>query len=134
MTPQNDNTLDRIGVIASCVCAVHCALTPLLISLVPLLGLSLLADERAEWTLVGISVAMGFLSLVPAYIRRHRRGRPLVLFGAGLLLILIARLLLDEKVSFEIPFVLLGALLIVTSHVVNLRLCRACAVCADDCE
>jgi hypothetical protein len=97
------------------------------------MGLSMLADERVEWTFVGISVATGFLSLVPAYIRRHKRGRPLVLFGAGLVLILTARLLLEESFHFELPMVLIGALLIITSHIVNLRLCQSCAVCADDC-
>jgi hypothetical protein len=132
--PPNDNTLDRIGVIASCACLLHCALTPLLIAAIPLLGLSMLADERVEWSFVGISVATGFLSLVPAYLRRHKRGRPLVLFGAGLVLILIARLVLEESFHFELPMVLTGALLMITSHIVNLRLCRSCAVCTDNCQ
>lgn len=133
MIPPSDNTLDHIGMIASFACVVHCALTPLLIAVAPLIGVSLLADERVEWTFVAISAATGFLSLVPAYMRRHRRGRPLVLFGAGLLLILIARLVLEESFHFELPVVLAGVLLISTSHVFNLRLCRSCSVCTDDC-
>lgn len=41
-------TLDRIGIIVSCACAVHCAAVPLLIGVLPLLGSSFIADERAE--------------------------------------------------------------------------------------
>lgn len=94
----------------------------------------MLADKRTEWGFVGVSVGVGFLSLVPSYIRRHKRGTPLMLFGSGLSLILIARLLFEEAFNFELPLVLLGALLVSISHVINLRLCRACAVCADDCH
>ena len=133
---QNPNatTLDRIGVVASSLCAVHCALTPFAIGLLPLLGLSLLADERTEWAFVGVSVAVGFSSLLPAYFRRHRRARPLIFFTSGLSLIFIAHFLLEENLRLEIPAVLLGALLVITSHLLNLRLCRSCAACADDCR
>src|SRR5919106_6199390 len=91
----NPNTLDRIGVVAASVCAVHCIMLPLFVSALPLVGLGFLMAEQTEWTFVGLSFAAGFLSLVPSYVRRHRKGRPLILFSAGLALILIARLWLE---------------------------------------
>jgi hypothetical protein len=128
----NVNTLDRVGIAASCICAAHCALTPLLLVTLPLLGVGFLVEEKTEWAFVLVSVVVGFWSLVPAYVGRHRRCRPLLLFGSGFCLIVIARTLLEEKLHFEMPVVVIGAFLIITSHRINLRLCRSCAVCTDD--
>jgi hypothetical protein len=80
---------------------------------------------------VGTSVVIGVLSLLPSYVRRHRSCKPLALFGCGILLLISGRLWLEDS-SHEIPIVVIGATLIVTSHLVNLRLCRSCAICADD--
>lgn len=126
----SSNTLDRIGVAASCLCAVHCALAPLLLATLPLLGVGFLVEEQTEWAIVCVSVAVGFFSLVPAYIGTHRRCSPLVIFGTGLCVIVVARLWLDERLHFELPIVVIGALLISAAHGLNLRLCRSCKLCA----
>jgi hypothetical protein len=130
LTLTNSNTLDRIGVAASCLCAVHCALAPLLLATLPLLGAGFLVEERTEWAIICVSVAVGIFSLVPAYIGTHRRCSPLVIFGTGLCVIVVARLWLDERLHFELPIVAIGALLISAAHVLNLRLCRSCELCA----
>jgi hypothetical protein len=124
--------LDHLGVVASFVCAIHCALAPLTVSLIPLIGLEFLREKHTEWVLVMISIAVGSLSFIPSYVRRHRRCSPLLIFGTGLCVILIARLWLEDALQFELPAVLVGALLIISAHYFNLQLCRACHVCADD--
>ena len=129
----NDDTLDRIGVVASFVCAVHCAVMPFIIGLLPLFGLGVFSDRRTEWALVAISLIVGLSSLLPAYLGKHKRTRPLVLFTIGLALIFIARVTFEDTLRAEIPFVVFGALLIAGSHFLNRRLCRACPVCPDDC-
>jgi O-antigen/teichoic acid export membrane protein len=129
----NDNTIDRVGVVASCVCAVHCAVMPFVIGLLPLFGLGIFADQRTEWALVAVSLVVGLSSLLPAYLRKHKRTRPLFLFTIGLALIFIARVTFEDTLRAEIPFVVLGALLIAASHFLNRRLCRACPVCPTDC-
>jgi uncharacterized membrane protein len=129
---MNSNKLDRFGVAASCICAVHCAMAPLLVAALPFLGVGFLAEEQTEWTIVLVAVAVGIFSMVPAYIGRHRRSGPLILFGSGLCVIVIARIWLEERLVFETPVVIVGAVLIATSHLLNLRLCQSCAVCTDD--
>jgi hypothetical protein len=131
---SSDNPLDRVGMIASCACAIHCALMPFIIAFLPLTGLSLLADLRTEWAFVGVSIAVGLASLVPSYVRRHRRAMPLAIFAGGLCLILLARLGFEAGPLVEISIVVIGALLLAASHLLNRRLCQACVVCAGNCD
>jgi hypothetical protein len=123
------NRLDRLGAAASLTCAAHCAAAPLLIRLLPLVGLGFLAKEQPEWALAGLSLGVGILSLIPSYARRHRQWRPLLLFAFGAGLIIVVRWLVEEGSRPETPATALGALLIAFAHVVNRRLCRSCAAC-----
>jgi hypothetical protein len=126
------NTLDNFGVLASLVCAAHCATTPLIIGLLPLIGLEIFADKLTEWIFVSVSFVLGVSSLIPSYLRRHRRLKPLLAFAAGVALILAARLNFEGALSSEIPFVTLGALLLAGAHLLNRQLCRTCPVCPDE--
>jgi hypothetical protein len=121
--------LDRLGAAASLACAAHCAATPLLIGLLPLVGMGFLAEEHTEWALAGLSIGVGSLSLIPSYARKHRRWRPLLLFAFGAILIIAVRLLAEDGSRLEAPAMTLGALLIAFAHTVNRRLCRSCAAC-----
>ncbi len=123
-----NTTLDRIGIVASCACAVHCAVMPALLGVLPLLGLGVLADERTEWTLIAVSFLIGAASLLPSYFRHHRRATPLLLFAAGLTFIVAGRIVFEDSVRLETSCVVCGALLIASSHFVNRRLCQACCV------
>jgi hypothetical protein len=107
---------------------------PLIIGALPLLGLEVFAAKRTEWLFVVMSVVLGILSLVPSYLRRHRRSWPLILFIIGVGLILSARLSFEDTIRAEIPFVVLGALLVGGSHFLNRLLCRSCPVCPAICE
>ncbi len=128
-TITEGDRLDRIGAAASLACAVHCAAMPLLAGLLPLIGLRFLASEAAEWSLVGLSLGVGSLSLLPSYVRKHRQWRPLLIFIFGAALIIVVRLLAEEGSRLEAPTMTLGALLIACAHLVNQRLCRSCAAC-----
>jgi hypothetical protein len=127
-----ENLLDRIGVVTSFACAAHCALAPFVMGILPLFGASLFSNPRTEWIFVATSFTVGLSSLLPAYLRRHKRARPILLFVIGLGLILTARLAFDEFRA-ELPFVIFGAIFVIASHVLNRKLCRACVACHDEC-
>ncbi|MDQ3011039.1 MAG: MerC domain-containing protein [Acidobacteriota bacterium] len=120
--------LDRVGVAASLLCAVHCALMPLLLGFLPLFGLKFLADETTEWMFFASAFIIGALSLLPSYARRHSRIGPLLFFTIGVGIILVARLTFGES-RFEMPAAVAGASLIATAHLINHRLCRTCLNC-----
>ena len=118
--------LDRFGAGLSLACALHCLATPVLVSLVPMVGLSVLAGESAETVLLIGSLALAGASLCWGW-RVHGQVRLWVLFGAAALLIAAGRLWVED--AAEIVFVSGGAGVLATGHVLNRRWCAACLRC-----
>jgi MerC mercury resistance protein len=77
---------DTIGMIASIICAVHCALLPLAALWLPTLGSSWMIDDVVHKWMFGICLVVGIVAFVPG-LRVHGRWLPVVLGSAGLMLI-----------------------------------------------
>ena len=115
--------LDRFGATGSMLCAVHCAVLPLLLALAPSLGLSVWLGEGVERCVVVFVTLLGLFSLVLGY-RRHRACRALGLLISGLLL-LWSGLLYAPLHHSVLPHALVmtcGGGLVGIAHLVNLRL------------
>lgn len=100
-----------------------------LLSLLPLVGISFLTDERIEWALLIASLSLSSLSLIPDYFRHHHRTEPFALLAAGGALLLAARLWFEEELRIGTPMVVLGAGIILTAYWFNRGLCQACQTC-----
>jgi hypothetical protein len=122
------NRWDRAGILVSGACAVHCALLPLLIAAVPVLGLGRLLDERVEWFFIITTGAVGVTAHLRAYWRDHRHVMPGLIFAAGFSSVLGARLFLESH-RLGPYAVCTGGLLAAVSHWANQRLCRCCTDC-----
>ncbi len=124
---------DRIGVSASFLCAIHCAALPFVLAVLPLLGLSFLADHRFERGFVLFASALALISLITGY-RRHHQPMPLLLALPGLAL-LITGVTFAENYSIALHSVLVtcGGLLVASAHFVNLRKHRATHVHGPQC-
>ena len=127
--------LDKAGMIASVTCAIHCMIMPLIITLLPIFGLSLFATEEFEWILLIISAILGVTSLCFGF-KKHKSYRAFSFLGIGLSLIVIGRLMHEhvERVNgfhfdLYLIFLVIGAILVATSHWLNNRLCNACSPC-----
>ena len=121
--------LDRAGAMASLLCAIHCAVMPLIVTLLPLLGLGFLADERVEWGLLLLSAALGTTSLCLGY-RQHRSQRALQILGVALALLVCGRIIESQHLGILGVFlVVCGGLGVATAHIVNRRLCHTCIKC-----
>lgn len=121
--------LDRAGATASFLCAIHCAVMPFLISVLPLLGLEFLASEPVEWTLLATSAMLGTLSLCLGY-RQHRRRWIFGFLGVALSLLALGHILEARDVGRLGPIsLILGGLTMMGAHLFNRRLCRSCHVC-----
>lgn len=115
---------DRLGATASFLCAVHCALLPFVLALLPVLGLGFLASHAFERGFVLFACVLALLSLVNGY-RRHRRPLPLMLALPGLALLLLGIALIDgPSVALHSTLVTCGGLLVASAHFSNLRLDR----------
>ncbi len=120
---------DKTGAAVSWACAIHCLAMPFLISFLPLIGLSFLANEAFEYVFLGFSFAVAAVSLLPGYFKQHGKIRTLLLFVNGFVLVVFADVLFSENVVGKIVFVLFGAGMMTASHLLNQRFCRECERC-----
>jgi hypothetical protein len=112
---------DRIGATASFLCAIHCALLPFVLALLPFVGLEFLADHRFERGFVLFACALALLALIRGY-RRHQGTLPLLLAAPGLALLLLGVTYAEGySVILHSVLVTCGGLLVASAHFVNLR-------------
>ena len=117
------SALDRVGATGSLLCAVHCALTPLLLASLPALGVTVWFNGSLEWALVLFVTLLGLFSLGWSY-RRHRALHALALLVPGLLALWAGLLYppLHESVVPHAVVMTFGGTLVGLAHLVNLRL------------
>ncbi|RZA16782.1 MAG: MerC domain-containing protein [Lysobacteraceae bacterium] len=115
--------LDRMGATGSLVCALHCALLPVLIALLPSLGVSALVAPGLEVAFVLYASLFGLAVLVWSY-RRHRALRALGLLVPGLLVLWVGILYppLHHSVVPHAVAMTFGGTLVGLAHIANLRL------------
>lgn len=88
---------DRLGIIASVTCAIHCAATPILLAFLPALKLTeWMANPRFHQIAAVVCVGMVSIAIWPAF-RRFRDYRVLWLSTAGLGLLIAAAFFLPDE-------------------------------------
>jgi hypothetical protein len=102
---------------------------PMLVGVLPLVGLSFLLSESTERIFIGISALIAAASLLPAYFRQHGKLRSIFFAAAGIGLIVSTHLLFEDNLPAKFTFLIAGAALLTTAHLLNRRLCRACKIC-----
>ncbi|MCS3735841.1 MerC domain-containing protein [Mucilaginibacter dorajii] len=122
---KTSSRLDRIGVTASTLCAIHCAVVPVFITSLPLLGMSFLARPWVEWGMILFALMIGVYSIGGSYFKVHRNLLPLILLVIGFGIIMLGHSLLHTNTErYVVPA---GGLLIALAHVVNQRFVGACS-------
>ncbi len=113
---------DRFGATASFLCAIHCALLPFVIAVLPALGLAVLADHAIERAFVVFACTLATVMLLLGY-RRHRRANALLLLLPALALLLAGVLVdFEQSAVTHAWLVTTGGSLLAIAHLVNLRL------------
>ncbi|MFZ5655949.1 MAG: MerC domain-containing protein [Pseudomonadota bacterium] len=128
--PESDSALrtaDRVGFAASFLCAVHCAVVPLLLALVPALGLRIGGWADIDQAFVVFASLLGLATMSLGY-RRHRAFRAWALLLPGLALIWIGSFTSLHDHGWAHALVMtLGGLALAAAHGVNLRLSHRAA-------
>lgn len=115
-------TADRVGFAASFLCAIHCAMVPLLLALVPALGLRLGGWADIDQAFVVFATLLGLGTMSLGY-RRHRMFRGWALLLPGLALIWIGSFTpLHDHGWAHAVVMTLGGIALAAAHGVNLRL------------
>jgi hypothetical protein len=118
---KNKTVLDKLGIITSVACAIHCTLIPLLLSSLPFLGINGLHNKAIEYGMIGLAFIFGLFSLVPGYKKRPLGRLSLLLFGAGFVFLLINQSTGERWLYFLVPA---AATAIISAHILHLRSCR----------
>src|SRR4249919_1434804 len=115
--------VDSLGSGAALVCAIHCAVLPFVLAVLPALGLGILASSGFEYGYVAFASVLALSSLWQGY-RRHRVYRALAFLVPGLVAVWAGLLVpaLHEHVVRHAVTMTFGGTLIAVAHLVNLRL------------
>ncbi|MCX7556984.1 MerC domain-containing protein [Xanthomonadaceae bacterium JHOS43] len=113
---------DRVGMWASFACALHCALLPLALALMPTLGLGAFSLVDIDQAFVVFATVLGVTTLTMGY-RRHRGFAAWAFLLAGLALVWVNTFtVLHDHSLWHAVMMTIGGLLIAAAHLVNLRL------------
>lgn len=131
--------VDRWGAIASAVCAVHCLLTGVALSLLPVIGLQFLATQAAEITFIALALTLGAWAVWHGK-RAHGDWRPSLLYLAGIACLLLSHFAFGhshdhghaghnhgaEVSSGSTVSAVMAGLFFISFHLVNARLQKRC--------
>ena len=132
-----------LGFSASTICAIHCALIPVILLFLPLIGLEFFTDPIIEIALIGISLVIGIYTLRSGYLKHHGRIYPTVLFIIGLAIIVWGHFFIghdlheghvDELTTLSIIGAIVipvGAIMIAIAHYMNRKMCLSCTLDHD---
>ena len=122
---------DALGITTSLACAIHCAILPLFVSVLPLFGTNIIHNITFEAFMVLLAFAIGIYSLYHGFRKHHHSKLPLLLFSAGIILLTLKLFFIHYETWLLVPAVIL----IVSAHFFNYRFCRVHNHAhADDCN
>jgi hypothetical protein len=123
--PKFKSKLDNVGMTASVLCAIHCAIVPILITSLPLLGLGFLANPWFEWSMILFALCIGVYAIGITYIRIKHSLLPVILLIAGFMIIITGHLFITSwREAIIVP---IGGLLIAAAHFFNYKYAKVCA-------
>lgn len=127
--------LDKVGAYASAICAVHCLLTGVALSLLSIAGLGFIGSLPAEIGFISVAVLVGSWAIVHG-VRKHHSYVPALIFSLGITFIALSHFALPHEHHVNEPmtaahmastvFAVMGGLSLVCFHLVNQRLQKGC--------
>ncbi|HMH33491.1 MAG TPA: MerC domain-containing protein [Puia sp.] len=112
--------LDALGIAASIACAIHCAVLPLIVSSLPILGINIIHNRAFEFGMILLAFCVGSYSLAHGYRKHHGRFAPFLLFSVGIGILLAKQ----QWHQYELWFLPFAVVFIIAAHILNFRLCR----------
>ncbi|MEO8160538.1 MAG: MerC domain-containing protein [Arenimonas sp.] len=115
--------VDSLGTVGAALCAIHCALLPLALALLPVLGFGILAYSGFETGFVLFATTLAIASLWHGY-RHHRAYHAFLVLLPGLASLWSGVLVpaWHESVLMHAITMSIGGTLVALAHLVNMRL------------
>jgi len=124
----SDERLDRVGTMASVLCAVHCAAGAAIAAAVP--AARVIESAWVERLMVAISLVLATIALRRG-IALHRDRRVYIALVVGAVALVTSRAIECSSERIELAASLFGATALVIGHVINIRGLRRCC---EQCE
>ncbi len=153
-TDKFHGRIDKFGAVVSFACAVHCIAIPMLITLLPLLGLSFLLDQTIEKIFLVSTICLAAFSLCWGFVI-HKKIQALLVYTAAASMIICAVFILPhhhghdnhqnltmtsasetvvshpQSDPFGLLLLLAGSSAIALSHILNRHFCKSCIKCKE---
>ena len=115
--------LDKAGAAVSMACAIHCAAMPLVVSLLPMIGLTFLADSWVDVGILLVSGTMATIAGVHGY-EKHKCIWVPLFFWAAITIIMVGIILHFKTGSEAIAMMPAGGIILCITHIVNIRMSK----------
>lgn len=112
---------DTVGITTSILCAIHCALLPIIVTTLPVFGVNIIHNGFFEWGMIGLAFVVGSYSLFHGFIKHHRSFIPVAIFSAGFLCLVLKQF---YDGSLSLVFLFIAVACIISAHYYNYRLCH----------
>jgi hypothetical protein len=122
------SAMDKVGIAVTSLCAIHCIMLPVLLPVLPLLGLTSTHNHAFERIILLITMVLGFITIFAGFHRYHRKLYPFYSLFIGGFIYWQKDLLGHE---YEHYVLIVGASFVVLAHILNLRLCNQCHSCEN---
>jgi hypothetical protein len=106
-------------------CAVHCTALPILVVIVPSLGLRYAGSDHLEWGIAALTILAGLAGPCQGYLRHHGHAGPALLFLFGVGAIVLTRWFAMPAAIVSATFAF-GGVFTMGAHMLNVRYCRSC--------
>ncbi len=114
--------LDVLGTWASVICAIHCALTPIVLTYGLLGGVGIFENETWDIAFILLSAILASMSLISGYTKKHHDKTPLKLALFGFLMFAIGHLVIHSNMGHVAAA--FGGVVIAMAHVYNAQLLK----------
>lgn len=118
--------IHKVGTFASLVCAVHCMAMPLLIAVLPVIGMSFLAHGSFDKWMLLIGVLLPLPDLCWGF-SRHKSTKAFLLLFAGFMWWWMAH---QQQLEYRhLLCIAVCGICFVASNLMNRSLCKSCSHC-----
>jgi MerC mercury resistance protein len=111
---------DALGIGTSVLCAIHCALLPVLVSSLPVFGINIVHNLVFEWGMIALAFVVGSYSLFHGYVKHHRSLKPVLIFSIGFVFLVLKQFFFQH----DTLFLFIAVTCIISAHFYNYRLCH----------
>ena len=117
-----NRTLDRIAIASSILCAFHCAILPILITVSAWAGLQYFRNPLIEWGFIILGITLFYVSIW-RNLKRHNSKAIKVFAILGVVFLIASRFKVVS--NFEVYLTCLGSFFLVCAHLKNIKCLRS---------